>query len=225
MGANRLGNAIRFGAQILATTVADKSKLILAQIGDAALNFVETDAVEMWQHIGFVSRPSIPTDGKNAAEAIILTDSQYDKCIATRDARGAELAGNLGPGETCVYAPGADGKSQGRILLKDNGTVAIVTAKGNTKEGTTVIIQVEGDTGAISMANEFGGLTINEDGITLMCGASGLKLGADGNVALMGTAIAINGSSVSLGANAIMPVVWGPAGLSGVGSTSVKVAI
>lgn len=211
--------------QILATRVADKTKLLLAQIGDAALEFEETDAVEMWHHVGFTSRPSNPTEGKNAAEALVVSGSHYDRCIATRDARGAKLSGNLKPGETCVYAPGSDGNSQGRIILKDTGGVALIGLQGNVEGGTTAVIQIEGGTTNITAANAFGVLSIAEDGITLMCGASGIKLGADGAVTIIGTSIALNGASVSLGANAVMPVVWGPAGISGVGSTSVKVAI
>lgn len=224
--AQTIGSYIMIGVDILATEVADKTKALLAQVGNAASGESDNSLVEFWQHVGFASRPPTASSGEGGAcQGVVIRRSNYDACIATRDARGVDLRGSLQPGETCVYAAGSDGNGQARALFKKNGTAALVSAFGNVPGGDTAVIQIEGETTNISIANKFGGISITEDGITIMCGSAGLKLGADGTAALMGTAAAINAGSVSLGANAFQPVLWGAAGPAGVASTSVKVGI
>lgn len=219
-----LGGMIEVGLDILSSVVSAATKRILVQTGDVAKESTETDNAEWWQHIGFASRPAKPEAGKKAAQAVVLKTSDRDVAVASVDQRGLNLYGNLGHGETCVYAAGEDGTSQARILLKNNGNVALYTAQGNAEGGASVTIQCNSD-GEIHLGSSFGGISITESGIVIAhADGSAIQLNSAG-ITLIGTGIALNGASVSLGANAAMPVVWGPAGISGVGSTSVKVAI
>lgn len=217
------GTLLRVGIDVLRSTVSAKTRSIILQVGDVLTGVAEADGVELLQTFGFVSRPPNAEAGKAAGQVVATSGGDRDVAIAGRDERGQELAGALGPGETAIYAAGPDGKSQGRILFKGNGSVSIYTAKGNVAGGASCTIQCNTD--SIKMANEHGGISIDEDGIKLLTsGGSGIQIGKDGKIAIIGSEAAINAGSVSLGANAIMPVIWGPAGIAGVASTSVKVA-
>lgn len=214
---------IKVGVDVLNTTFDPVTKSITAQLGDVVTEQRISDNAVWLQHVGFISRPPKPDPKKTACQAVAVTTSSHDVCIASRDLRGHELAGSIGPGETCVYAPGALGTSQARMLLKDSGAVAFITAEGNTLEGGSATISVDSD-GNIVLASSKGAIVIKDSGITLISGNSALKLGSDGNITLIGNAAAINAGSVSIGAGAIIPAVIGPTGITGVASTSVKIA-
>lgn len=219
-----ISGLIHIGLDILGTTVNAATKRILAQIGDVVKEAVDSDGVEWWQHVGLASRPPKPEAKKQAAQAVVLKTSDRDVAIASVDQRGLSLYGNLEYGETCLYAAGEDGEGQARILLKANGNIALYTAEGNVEGGGSVTIQCNSD-GELHLGSSYGGISVTADGIVIAhSSGAAIQLNSSG-ITLIGTGIALNGGSVSLGANATMPVVWGPAGISGVGSTSVKVAI
>lgn len=220
----QLSGLIQVGVDILNSVRDAVTKTTLLVTGDVVGEQTETDKVEHWQHVGITSRPPKPAAGKQACQGIVIRRSDHDVCIATRDLRGQALAAELDYGETCMYAPGADGDAQGRIIIKGNGNVAVYTTKGNTASGTGVTIQANAD-GSVHMGSEFGGISIDADGITIAhSSGAAIKL-SGGNVTVIGQAVAINGGAVSLGANAVLPVLWGPTGIAGVASTSVKVAL
>lgn len=216
-------DVFRVGIGILRTVIGDTGA-ILAQTGDAATDSTETDRVAWWQQVGFLSRPSKAEAGKKSAEAVVIRLHGHDISIASRDLRGLELAGNLEEGETMIYAPGETGTGQARILLKANGNIAIFTRSGNAENGAGVTIQANAD-GSIVAQSEHGAMRLDADGWRFGCGSAALQLGSDGKIAMIGTEIALNGGAVSIGANATTPVVGGLAGISGIGSTSVKVAL
>ena len=224
MRPSNISGLIHVGLDILSTTVNEATKRILAQIGDVVKEAVDSDGVEWWQHVGLASRPPKPEAKKQAAQAVVLKTSDRDVAIASVDQRGLSLYDNLEYGETCLYAAGEDGEGQARILLKANGNIALYTAEGNVEGGGSVTIQCNSD-GELHLGSSNGGISVTADGIVIAhSSGAAIQLNSSG-ITLIGTGIALNGGSVSLGANATMPVVWGPAGISGVGSTSVKVAI
>jgi len=208
MASPSIGGIFRIGVDVLRTTVSAKTKAVLAQIGDttdtgqadgdAVAGLTETDDVEWWQHVGYVSRPSKADAGVQSCQALVIRDSKNDVCFSSRDLRGLELAGSLREGETCVYGPGADGKAQGRMLIKDNGNVTLYTTKGNTATGTSVTIQCNAD-GTIYLASEFGALSIDSSAVKIAhVSGAGAQIDSSG-VALLGKSLALNGSSVALG--------------------------
>jgi hypothetical protein len=218
------------GLDILSTTVNATTKKILAQTGDASKESTDTDGVEWWQQVGFASRPPKPEAGKKAAQGVVLKTSDRDVCVASQDLRGLDLYGNLGHGETCVYAPGETGTAQGRMLVKSDGSVHLYTKQGNTSDGTGMTIQLDAANGAIRLLNPDGfGIIIDSDGISLTTGAAALTLGADGTISLVGTgACQIDGTSICLGSIAapvVNGVCVGPAGLVAVSSTKVLAAL
>ena len=229
MSVLKLSDVVLFGIDVLKTTVNAVTKTITAQIGDVVSQTVTSQDAEWWQHVGFASRPPAPSAGVSACQTVAIRRSDREACIASRDLRGLALYGSLGDGETCIYGAGHDGKSQGRALFKDNGSVTLYTAQGNIAGGPSVTVQLNATDGSIAAANQYGAMSLGPSGFQIaMKGGAGFMLDLSGNVTLIGGTgggAAINAASVSLGANAVLPVVWGPLGISGVGSTSVKVAI
>lgn len=211
------------GIDILGSTVDEETGTVLLQTGDVANEFPEVGDVESWQPTGFISRPSNPTPKSGACQALIMRCSDNDKCIGTRDLRSQSLAGSLGPGEFCLFSAGADGKSQGRVLGKDNGTIALYTSEGNVEGGASVALQVSPD--GIRLFGPWGAITLTSEGIKLATADGAAIELAGGKATIIGTEVNLNGGSVGLGANASMPVLWGPTGIAGVASLSVKVGI
>lgn len=244
MAAPTLGDVFRF-VDVLRTTVTATSKKIVAQIGsigsesggepapndsgDGEVTAVtDNDDVEWWQHVGFASRPPKADPGNAAAQAFLIRQGGIDAAIASQDLRGLAIYGNLADGETCVYAGGADGKAQARVLLKADGSATLYTKKGNTDGGAGMMIQLDAANGAIRLVNDQGyGIIIDSSGVTLTAKNAGLTLGSDGNIKLIGTKqTQIDGAGVCLGSVVVPGVnsaITGPTGIAG--KASLKVLI
>lgn len=124
MGRQTLSSVFQVGLDILSTVRDAVTKTILANLGDVVSEQSESDEAEWWQHVGFASRPSAPNKlGRTAAQCVALRTGGRDAVIASRDLRGQALAGNLQPGETCIYAAGETGTAQARVLLKKDGSI------------------------------------------------------------------------------------------------------
>lgn len=138
---------IQVGVDILSTTRDEGTKTITAQIGDVVGEEVDADNAEIWQQPGLASRPSKAEPKKAACQAVVIRETGHDVCIAMRDVRGQEIAGNLKEGETCVYSGGADNKAQARSLWKADGSISHVTFVGNDPSGATIgqFIQASGN--------------------------------------------------------------------------------
>lgn len=229
-GPNDNSGSVTF-LDVLQTFIADKRKNIIAQVGNVIGRTVDSVGAEWWQHVGFISRPSKPAAGKASARAIALRTGRVDAIIASEDDRGLELKGNLADGETCVYAPGEDGKGQARILLKKDGSISLYTKTGNTDSGKGMIIQIDAQNDAIRITNGKGyGLVIDGDGAKLFTGGSGsgLTLAAGGDVKLVASGkCLVDGGNICLGALATpaTPVCGGPAGIAAIPSTKVFMSV
>lgn len=145
MGAPSQSASESIGADILNATLDTTTGTLLFQTGDAISGQVESDRVESWQHAGFCSIPSNPVAGQSACQGIIRRRGDIDVCTNTRDTRGQAIYGNLKAGETCIYAGGHDGNSQGRVLIKDDGSVTLLTTNDNTKTGKVVALKIAPD--------------------------------------------------------------------------------
>ncbi len=230
MSAKGLKSIFYVGSDIMRTDV-EGPNTIMAQIGDATSGS-SPEPSEWWQHVGFASRPSnVSGSGKNsdAAQAIVINRSDYDIVIASRDTRFQDIYGALKPGETCIYATGADGKAQGRILLKADGSVNLFTKKGNTDSGKAMGIFIDPAADTISILNSKGyGLIISPDGCAVTAKDSALTLkGMDVSLIAKGKC-QIDGGGIVLGSIAVPGVnsaLVGVTGLAGVASTKVLIAI
>jgi hypothetical protein len=203
---------------ILGSTKGAETGTILLQTGDVGTGFTETDSVEYWQTSGIYSCPPSPTPGKSATQACVIRRGDTDICIATRDLRGQSLAGDVGPGETMIFAAGADGASQGRMLLKNDSSVNIYTKSNPGAQGMAIMLTPSSDTFSINTA---AGTSIvgTPTSLTLTVGAASLTLNSDGSIQLVGTGqVQVDGSSILLGSQAVPGVnsaLVGPTGISG----------
>jgi hypothetical protein len=120
------------------------------------------------------------------------------------DPRGSQIFGAQKPGEVCISALG----SLSRLLMKDDGSVTIYVTKGNVTGGASICLQVLPD-GSVNIASPYGAIALSHGALQLMFGTTGgLRADASG-VTLIGSALALNGGQVSLGANASDTVVLG----------------
>lgn len=138
-------SALRVGLDILKTTVNRATNKILAQLGNVVGNVAEHDDVEWIQHVGFYSVPSKAAAGEQAAQAVMIETGGRNVVIGSSDQRGLELAGNAKPGETGMYAAGEDGKAQGRVMAKADGSVNLFTTDTNEPGGQSVYLRVAPD--------------------------------------------------------------------------------
>lgn len=229
MAVSSLSDLFLIGIDILKTKLDSATKTIFAQLGSVTEEYPSGhDENEWWQHVGFASRPAIPTPKHKAAQCVAIRHSERDVVIASRDTRSQTIYGSLGEGETCVYAAGADGNSQGRVLLKDNGSVNLYTREGNSPTGGGIAIMMSAEEDSISIVNSKGyGIIINADGVKLTANNSGLTLDSGGKIKLVGKGqTQVDGSTVLLGSIAV-PVansaLKGPSGALGTASLKVLV--
>lgn len=149
-----LRRPIQVGMDVLATIVTAGNK-ILAKLGDVR-GATDSEAAEWWQHVGFTSRPSLAVkDSQTAAKCVLVQAGDRDVCIGSQDARGIELYGLLKEGETCVYAAGPDGLSQGRTLYKADGSITNFTKEGNDKRGDSIFSRTGTGTDSRGMPDGF----------------------------------------------------------------------
>lgn len=198
MAAPSLREAFQVGVSILNTVVDKVTGTILAVTGDARAPATDSSEAEWWQHIGFASRPSNPTPTNTEAQGICgesLTQRRGDRdiCYASRDIRGQMLAGNLGPGETIIYAGGKLGTSQGRVLMKDDGSVTLFTTDSNTATGNPVAFRIS-PTGGLEFTSQWGSMVFDQTGFHVRTQA-GPRLDM-GGVSLPGVPAALTGAFV-----------------------------
>jgi hypothetical protein len=227
MSSPSLSGLFQVGIDILKSKISAVTKAVLVQTGDVANESPEADNVEWWQHAGFVSLPSDPKAKQAACQGVIIRRGDHDVCIASRDLRGLELAGQLKTGETCLYGGGSDGKAQGRMLIKQNGSVNIYTRKDNSPTGTGMGIFVNPEDDSISIVNSKGyGLLIKSDGVYLTSGDAGLSLKGDSAKLVATGQTQVDGAGILIGAAGVPGANSALAGVSGVaGVASSKVLI
>lgn len=135
MAATQTDDIFSAGADVLGTT-QDSQGTVLAQLGDV-VDATDTPSpnAEVWGPSGLLSRPAPATAGKQACQAIAITGGSNDVAISFRDQRTNIT---VGPGETCLFAPGPTGAAGTRILLQD-GTITITSGTVNVSAGTVVL--------------------------------------------------------------------------------------
>lgn len=200
-------------ADCLGTTVDPSTFSILAQVGNASSGTnngnngpeVYSDNNEIWSPPGLISIPAgvsnLPTTV--APQLIYLERPDQNIVLGHKDIRLQDIIGSLQPGETCLFGGGATGTAQGRILIKQDGSVNIYTTQGNQagNSGLGVFINAQND--VIQLTTSTGNAYVaNPQGVTLMSAnaKSGISLLANGKANLIATdALQIDGTSINLG--------------------------
>ena len=230
---SRLGDIFDRGIAILNSFRNTKTNTMTVSLGDDEGGITESTGAEWWQHVGFASRPSKVSQDENerkksgGPQAVILRGSDRDCVIASRDTRCHALYGSLDYGETCVFGSGDDGKAQGRMVIKKDGSVFLYTRAGNSPSGDGMTVALDASKNQLTLINGKGfGIIINEDGITLTAGDAAIEVKASGGINITATKTAcIDGKTIALGAKALplpaFTAIRGPTGVSGAPSTKV----
>ena len=163
MAAPSLSAAFQVGINIMNSVIDKVTGTILLVTGDVVTQTAEADNVELWGPLGYIVRPSKPQAGKAAAECITLRRGDRDIAFCARDQRGQLLSGNLNDGEVCLYAGGADGNAQARIMLKADGSVALLTTDSNTPTGKVVTLRMSPS--ELRFAAPWGSLVFDASGL------------------------------------------------------------
>lgn len=147
MGAKNISSIFSI-SDVISTELQGEKKTVMAMLGDNATGVADF-AAEVWSPAGLASRPSIadPKDANGAANALSINTSGQNIILGLRDARNQELYGDLKPGDTALYGGG-----QGRVLIKNNGSVNLYTTKGNGKgaAGMGIFMDPVGDISVVS---------------------------------------------------------------------------
>ena len=151
---------------------------ITAQLGDAITEQATAHNAIWMQHCGFMSRPSIPSPGKAACQAMSFNDSGNLVCFASRDLRGQQLSANLREGETVLYGSGKDGNAQGRVAIKQDGSITLYTTSNNLAAGGSGMFLRLGPDG-FRIETPFGRIVMDKSGIH-MIHSSGARLDLGG---------------------------------------------
>jgi hypothetical protein len=197
------------------------------QVGDVVTNDADAAEVEVWQTVGFASRPPQSTAGTSAAQSVVIRGSMRDVSIAMRDGRTFSMYGSLGDGETAIYGAGSDGNSQGRILIKDDGSVNTVTTEGNAANGTTIMHTVGPD--GLTVTTPWGSIVISSSGITMWTQDGTTQKAviemkrSSSEIVMTASTVKIQASNILLGvgATAATPVLTGQSGYTAIPSLSV----
>jgi hypothetical protein len=227
---------VQLGNDILRSDIDAATGFVALQTGDVTAGTgtdqpgeVVAQGSDLWQHVGFCSRPATPVAGKSAAQALEIERGDFNVCVATRDSRSASMYGALKDGETAVFAS----TGQARALFKADGSITLVTTSDNTAAGTTVSLRVSKD--GFVFSAPWGGFSFTATGFqayTQTTGVSPTFLGSlevrnDGNCVFTGKGTICNTSQVLLGLGATLatPCLAGPSGAAGKPSTSVFVGL
>lgn len=196
---------INVGYDVIGIKRNEKNGALSLNLGSSTSPVTYSTGAELWQTFGFASLPSNPTSGKSSAQ-VLSFERNVDIAFAARDLRSTKIYGELKTGETCVYSTGPTGNSTNRFFLKDDGTKATQTMMcqaGNTASGNPVMVQISSeDGGKVNIAaGDNAAIVLDSNGIQFATKGV-LQLGGTGDLALVGKSLALNGSNVSLGANA-----------------------
>lgn len=181
------------------------------------------DNCSWWGPDGFISRPNPPSD-EGAPMAFWLQGANRRYVIASRDNRFAEQVGELDPGDRAIVTDG-----EARVLVKKERDAVVLLTK-NASTGYSMMLDMSGTDGEIKIVNGKSFFRIEKDRISMgVSGGCTLTLGADGVVSIDGAFLncATGGGRLGvLGPQIPGPpapagsVLYGPAGMAGVASTS-----
>ncbi len=211
--APNLEDIFNIGASILGSTKNPQNNTISIQTGDAVIKEVIGPKTQFWQQIGFASQPALAQPGKGSAQSICIARANGDICFATRDLRDQKIYGNLTAGETCIYASGPHNTGTSRSIYKDDGSIATIThllQKGNSSSGLPILIQLSSENKINIAAADKAAISLDDSGIKFVTTGT-INLGSTGAMALIGSTMALNAGSVTLGASASQSIALAPA--------------
>lgn len=192
---------------------------VRVNLGDSLTNEGEAAESPFWGNANaFICRPADPDDA-GACEAIYTRHGNQRVVTACRDARYAEKAGSLEPGDAAIVGPG-----DGRLLNKAaSHTIALFSQdKGNGDE--SMMVSVDGEKGVILLMVGSTYLELKKGKIVLSTGGAMFSLDAE-TIQAFASYVALNANKGNLGVIGVIPpppgvnsILCGPSGMVGVPS-------
>lgn len=189
-------------------------------LGDAGTNAGLYASAGWWGVDGFVSRPNDPSGGQ-ACQAVFYQDGNERRVIASRDNRFANNVGALQPGDRAIVSD-CDARF---FLKKENNELTLYTVNEDDDD-SSMIVDLNGKNGAITIVNSDCFINITKDEITLGVNGGGSLIIDKEGVHIAGSKFVAGCASVALGlgASPATTALYGPAGVSGVPSPSVMIS-
>ena len=204
--AQAFGYLFGIGYDIMIATIDATTGIITAQIGDAVAGITDSNSAEVWQDWGFASMPSPPSGGSSGAQAITIKRATGDIIIAGRDPRTGQIWGNLKAGEVCIFGTGADGNAQGRVMIKQDGSVTLYTTDDNTSTGNAMLVRLSPPNssggGGFEVAVPGASMKLGPNGFHVVAGAATMDLGSvqglPGPLAALGSYFTVSAGTATI---------------------------
>lgn len=189
---NQIGEIINIADVLMAESAASSNSpnqlngSITLTLGYAESGEILSQRAELWGTPGIISVPALPAQATNnidSAQALFYNRNGQNVVFAVRDTRSQSNAGNINPGETCVFAT----VGQARAICKNDGSVTLMTTDNNAANGNNITLSIS-PTG-FYFKSPFGKITFDATGFHV-ANNSGARID------LMGTSDPTTGSSV-----------------------------
>jgi hypothetical protein len=197
------GQLFDIGVDVLNVTVDAVTGIMTAQTGDAVKGIADASSTEIWQQWGFASIPSPPANGSNGAQCLKIKRGVVDIIFGGRDARAGQIWGNLKPGETCMFATGAAGAGQARVLLKQDGSVTLYTTDTNAVGGNAVFFCIS-PTNGLQFVSPWGKLTLGPHGFHVQAGSAAIDLVSLSGMPVGGSFFTVSSSFATLNSSTVL---------------------
>lgn len=198
-------------ADVLGSTA--ESGDVRVNLGDSLTKEGEAADCPWWGNSNaFISRPADPDDN-GACEAIYTRHGNQRVVTTCRDARYAEKAGTLEPGDSAIVGPG-----DGRLLNKAATHTIALFSQDKANNDESMMVSVDGEKGSILIMVGSAYIELKKGKIVLNNGQSSIVL--DGaNIQIFGSHTALNTKTGNLGTVGPAPPPMGvssiTAGVSG----------
>ena len=205
------------GADVLGSTAENGD--VRVNLGDSTTNEGEGADCPWWASgNSFVSRPANPDDD-GACETIYTRQGNQRVVTACRDARYAEKAGELQPGDAAIVGPG-----DARLLCKASTHTIALFSQDKTNNDASMMVSVGGESGTILIMAGSTYIELRKDKIVLSTGGAMFSLTAQ-DIQAFASYIAFNANKGNLGVVGVVPpppgvnsILSGPSGMIGVPS-------
>lgn len=212
--------AMRIGTADVVSSTAEGGE-VRCTLGRVTEGLGVDSASPFWGLDGFVSLPNASTSD-SAPQAIYLQDANRRYVLGVRDNRFSSQVGELDPGDRAIVTDG-----EARVLVKQVRD-AVVLYTVNQPIDKTMMVELSGADGTITLTNGKSFLVLKDDSITLGVGNAQLSLHADGTIQLDGGTFVCATAGGQLGTMAPMAppmppgassILFGPTGVAGVPSS------
>ncbi len=182
-------------ADVISSELKGEKNALMYSVGNLADKEAAFEA-EYWGTPGIACRPAKanPDAASGTAQALSVNSSGNNIILAMRDLRTNEMFGQLGEGETAVYC-----SHQGRMLLKDDGSINLFTTEGNVNGGPSMGVFIASDGSIKAVSSKGSAMIIDEDGAKMFSAAGAVQV-TDSVTKISNTAkVAISAPSIVIG--------------------------